>query len=542
VKLNFNFDGKTRLKEWWTIVRDNLTSIQELFNSHQSAAELDHPSKSVKQKHIADKAVGQGQLADGAVGTTQIAASAVTSAKIGTAAVNAEHIAKGVVTAEKLSDVVNEKLDEVGTLKTALTTETNKRTAADSDLQSQINKINKQSNTADLYGAPVTHTFKAVLPTEIPAPYFDDDQQYYGQQLTVDMPEVQIFMDGEKIQYTALQIDDTLKVNGDSYFVLYYNLAGKELSILWQSEMPETKVNSENIVVGLYKYENINCEFKVDSNSPTGDRYEFETYGAAYLSDNADTTGNTYTIEASYDRTRTLEDLQSPHNESFLDAANDIESRVETLENGNTITLPIEVTGDTHLDMVDCDEKVYTQKILSLMDSETWTAQADIKVQYENCTSISDSSYPEAKYVNFSHPPKNTEDVYYTDVYAGQKSVNLGGDSYIYDFDTEITSGGIAVFRVTKLASGGADVIYGTLQLLEIVPTVTAPVMYIRTAEDEEYTRIARYTELVAERKKVRDLQSRVTTLEALYEIMKNDLGTMSEMLDTLNGETEDET
>lgn len=34
MNLNFNFNAKTLLSEWWTIVRDNLKAIQTEFNSH----------------------------------------------------------------------------------------------------------------------------------------------------------------------------------------------------------------------------------------------------------------------------------------------------------------------------------------------------------------------------------------------------------------------------------------------------------------------------------------------------------------------------
>ena len=33
MKLNFNFSGKTLLKDWWKIVRDNFTAIQTEHNT-----------------------------------------------------------------------------------------------------------------------------------------------------------------------------------------------------------------------------------------------------------------------------------------------------------------------------------------------------------------------------------------------------------------------------------------------------------------------------------------------------------------------------
>ena len=74
VKLNLDFSlykGKTRLKHWWPKVKEHFTQVQTAHNAledtvsaHKTASELDHPSKSVKQRHIADRAVGQGQIAD----------------------------------------------------------------------------------------------------------------------------------------------------------------------------------------------------------------------------------------------------------------------------------------------------------------------------------------------------------------------------------------------------------------------------------------------------------------------------------------------
>lgn len=36
MKLNFNFSGKTLMRDWWKIVKDNFTDVQEEFNSHVS--------------------------------------------------------------------------------------------------------------------------------------------------------------------------------------------------------------------------------------------------------------------------------------------------------------------------------------------------------------------------------------------------------------------------------------------------------------------------------------------------------------------------
>lgn len=120
MNLNFNFNGKTLLRNWWKIVEENFRTIQTAINDHlnkftehKTAAELDHPNKSVKQKHIADKAVGQGQIADYAVGQTQLAQYSVSSAKIYPEAVQTSHIKDGNVTMPKLSQDLQDLVEEL---------------------------------------------------------------------------------------------------------------------------------------------------------------------------------------------------------------------------------------------------------------------------------------------------------------------------------------------------------------------------------------------------------------------------------------------
>lgn len=110
MQLNFNFSGITLLKDWWGIVRDNFTTVQTLFNTHQIASVLDHPDKSVTTAKIADKAVGAAKIADYSIGPTQLAQYAVSSAKIYPAAVLTTHIKDGNVTKEKLEASLQNQL------------------------------------------------------------------------------------------------------------------------------------------------------------------------------------------------------------------------------------------------------------------------------------------------------------------------------------------------------------------------------------------------------------------------------------------------
>lgn len=110
---NENYNGKTRLKDWWKIVRDNFKAIFAAYNTHRDAAELDHPDGSVRAKHIADGAVGTAQLAKGAVNNVRIANNAVDARVIQDEAVTALKIKNDEIGDEKLQyiTVVDEITD-----------------------------------------------------------------------------------------------------------------------------------------------------------------------------------------------------------------------------------------------------------------------------------------------------------------------------------------------------------------------------------------------------------------------------------------------
>ncbi len=110
MNLNFNFDGKTLLRNWWKIVEANFRTIQAAFadhlnkfNEHKTAAELDHPDKSVKQRHIDDYSIN----------TTKLAQYAVTNTKIYPGAVQTAHIKDGNVTESKLSQELRDLITEL---------------------------------------------------------------------------------------------------------------------------------------------------------------------------------------------------------------------------------------------------------------------------------------------------------------------------------------------------------------------------------------------------------------------------------------------
>jgi hypothetical protein len=104
MKIDTNFSGVTLLKDWWKQVKSNFEDILSGHEEHRTQSTLDHPDKSVMQRHIADKAVGTSQLADYSVGSSQLAQYAVSSAKIYPAAVQTAHIKDASVTSDKIAD------------------------------------------------------------------------------------------------------------------------------------------------------------------------------------------------------------------------------------------------------------------------------------------------------------------------------------------------------------------------------------------------------------------------------------------------------
>ena len=104
LSLNTEYGGKTKLKDWWKIVRDNFQYLQTQFNTHQLATDLNHPAQSVKQKHLAENAVGTLQLVNKSVTSEKIASDAVGETELADGAVSADKIAKKTIGAEQIAD------------------------------------------------------------------------------------------------------------------------------------------------------------------------------------------------------------------------------------------------------------------------------------------------------------------------------------------------------------------------------------------------------------------------------------------------------
>ena len=104
MKLNFNFSGKTLLKDWWKIVRDNFTAIQtdhnelsDSVNTHKTAKVIDHPDKSVTSTKIADKAIHTEHIANYAITKDKVVNGAVTTDKITDKSITVNKLALDIV-------------------------------------------------------------------------------------------------------------------------------------------------------------------------------------------------------------------------------------------------------------------------------------------------------------------------------------------------------------------------------------------------------------------------------------------------------------
>lgn len=361
MKLNLDFTlykGKTRLKHWWPKVKEHFTRVQtehnaleDTVNSHKTASELDHPSKSVKQRHIADKAVGQGQIADYAVGQGQLAQYAVSSAKIYPGAVQTAHIKAGIVTREKLSEDITAELDKITPTQQKLDEEITKLRATDATLATRItdeamdridgddgvrNNIEQQ-----LYNKNAWHTFKAVLPIGIPQLYFADGQEYEGEYLRMPDLDIKLYFDGKLLVDTVLMTKPiNIPVNrSDSYVDITYFFDDASVYFSASENPVQAYMNKESVRIPLYHYENINLDFWPADNSPTGDYYAIEGYSSEYSSENADKAGVTYTAEQGYCEAtgNSLANLKTDSKTSFLDAVNELSDKVDTLENTSAV-------------------------------------------------------------------------------------------------------------------------------------------------------------------------------------------------------------
>ena len=72
MKLNFNFSGKTLLKDWWKIVRDNFTAIQTDHNTLSDKLDTEITQRTNADVGLADKITAEKTARENADSSLQI--------------------------------------------------------------------------------------------------------------------------------------------------------------------------------------------------------------------------------------------------------------------------------------------------------------------------------------------------------------------------------------------------------------------------------------------------------------------------------------
>ena len=312
MKLNFNFSGKTLLKDWWKTVRDNFTTIQTDHNTLSDKLDTE-----ITQRTNAD--VG---LADKITAETKARESADSSLS--------SRISKEVTIRQAADNELQRNIDSEITerqkadtnISNSVKAEESARKSADKELKARIDEINANTETTILFGEKKQHTVKFVAPSK-PTLYFDGQQEYDGESMTVDITLKDAFyIDGKQIAGTFSEPCINVPIDG-VYIVVRYDFSNNMCSISSNSTSVPSAISGDVWTFTLYHINDINLEMKIDSESPTGERYEFISAAVDYVIENENATGDSYFITNTYERVRTLADLATVNKNSFIDAVNE---------------------------------------------------------------------------------------------------------------------------------------------------------------------------------------------------------------------------
>lgn len=286
MKLDFNYDGKTKLKDWWGKIKANFQTVQDGFNNLDSKVD----------KEIYDRQAADNVLQDNIDTETSKRQSAD----------------------NLLQQNINKEIAD--------------RQQQDGNLQSQINKINETSGREALFGK---HKIQFVTDLGIPVVQFEGEQMYHGDEITVKIGDynMSFYIDGVH-KSSGRNADMSIPANGTSYIVVKYDFELEDISVSVSETYVESTIENGRWQFTAYEYSNFNYDLKVDSESPTGDRYELLSYSKNYGSENVSL--DTYTVEYKYGTSdRTLEDLQTNNKDSFLDAVNEIAVTLSPINHRN---------------------------------------------------------------------------------------------------------------------------------------------------------------------------------------------------------------
>ena len=312
MKLNFNFSGKTLLKVWWKIVRDNFTAIQTDYNTLSDKLDTE-----ITQRTNAD--VG---LANQITAETKARESTDSSLS---SRINNEVTIRQAADNElqrNIDSEITERQTADTNISNSVKAEESARKSADKELKARIDEINANTETTILFGDKKQHTVKFVAPSK-PTLYFDGQQEYEGESMTVDITLKDAFyIDGKQIAGTFSEECINVPIDG-VYIVVRYDFSKNTCSISPSSTSVPSAISGDVWTFTLYHIDDINLEMKIDSESPTGERYEFISASFDYVIENESTTGDSYFITNTYERVRTLADLATVNKNSFIDAVNE---------------------------------------------------------------------------------------------------------------------------------------------------------------------------------------------------------------------------
>ena len=312
MKLNFNFSGKTLLKDWWKIVRDNFTAIQTDHNTLSDKLDTE-----ITQRTNADVGLANQITAEK---TARESADSSLSSRINNEATIRQ--AADNELQRNLDSEITERQTADTNISNSVKAEESARKSADKELKARIDEINANTETTILFGDKKQHTVKFVAPSK-PTLYFDGQQEYYGESMTVDITLKDAFyIDGKQIAGTFSEQCINVPIGG-VYIVVRYDFSNNMCSISSNSTSVPSAISGDVWTFTLYHIDDINLEMKIDSESPTGERYEFISASFDYVIENENTTGDSYFITNTYERVRTLADLATVNKNSFIDAVNE---------------------------------------------------------------------------------------------------------------------------------------------------------------------------------------------------------------------------
>ena len=312
MKLNFNFDGKTFLSKWWKIVRDNFTAIQTDHNTLSDKLDTEITQRTNADVGLADKITAETKARESA--DSSLSSRINNEVTIRQAADNELQ--------RNIDSEINERQTADTNISNSVKAEESARKSADKELKARIDEINANTETTILFGDKKQHTVKFVAPSK-PTLYFDGQQEYDGESMTVDITLKDAFyIDGKQIAGTFSELCINVPIDG-IYIVVRYDFIKNTCSISSNSTSVPSAISGNVWTFTLYHIHEINLEMKIDSESPTGERYEFVSATVDYVIENENATGDSYFITNTYERVRTLADLATVNKNSFIDAVNE---------------------------------------------------------------------------------------------------------------------------------------------------------------------------------------------------------------------------